>query len=128
MTRRCNRLLDILRNTNKEVIFIRKGHAYHHHAETVNYNLQLENDIVDAENLSSVIKEKYPNLCYKIIAVLVCDTCFDKNTKIEMVDGTYKSISNIKVGDILANDSRVTSILKLDAADEIMYNLKLQKN
>jgi len=49
--------------------------------------------------------------------------CFDKNTKIEMVDGTYKSISNIKVGDILANDSRVTSILKLDAAHEIMYNL-----
>lgn len=80
MTRRCNRLLDILKNTNEEVIFIRKGHAYHHHTETANYNLQLENDIVDAENLSGVLKEKYPNLCYKIIAVLVCDTCFDKNT------------------------------------------------
>lgn len=49
--------------------------------------------------------------------------CFDKHTKIEMVDGTYKSISKIKVGDILIDKSRVTSVLKLDVNDEIMYNL-----
>lgn len=80
MTRRCKRLLDLLEKTKEEVIFIRKGHAFHHHEECKQNDLCLENDIKDFENLSIILKEKYPNLKYKIIVVLVCDTCFCKNT------------------------------------------------
>lgn len=79
MSRRCNRLLDLLNNSNEELIFIRKGHAFHHHSEGTKLGLKIENDITDAENLSIVLKEKYPNLRYKIIVALVCDTCFDKD-------------------------------------------------
>jgi len=80
MTRRCKRLLDLLGNSTEQLVFIRKGHAFHHHIEISKLSLQLENDITDAENLSIILKEKYPNLRYKIILALVCDTCFDKNT------------------------------------------------
>jgi hypothetical protein len=80
MTRRCNRLLDLLGSASDELIFIRKGHAFHHHTETSKLCLKLENDITDAEDLSIVLKEKYPTLRYKIIVALVCDTCFDKTT------------------------------------------------
>jgi hypothetical protein len=90
MIRRCNRLLDILTNTSEEVIFIRKGHAFRHHNETIIHNLQLVNDIADAENLSSILKEKYPNLCYKIIIALICDTCFEKNTNFVSNDVNVK--------------------------------------
>lgn len=89
MGRRCNRLLELLRTTT-ELVFIRKGHAFHHHAETCNLGLKLENDITDAENLSNVLKEKYPNLKYKIIVTLVCDTCFDKNVNYVSNDANVK--------------------------------------
>lgn len=79
IVRRCNRFTELLKTTNDELVFIRKGHAFHHHAETHNLGLKIENDITDAENLSNVLKEKYPKLQYKIIVALVCDTCFDKN-------------------------------------------------
>lgn len=80
MKRRCKRLLDLLEKTKEEeVIFFRKGHAFHHHEECKKNELFLENDVKDSENLSIILKEKYPNLKYKIIVVLVCDTCFDKS-------------------------------------------------
>lgn len=90
MLRRCNRLSELLINTETELVFIRKGHAFHHHSETCNLGLKLENDIKDAENLSNVLKEKYPNLKYKIIVVLVCDTCFDKNINYVSDDARVK--------------------------------------
>ena len=51
-------------------------------------------------------------------------TCFDKNTKIFMENNTYKLISEIKQGEKLYGNVFVTAILKLDARNEIMYNLK----
>jgi len=50
--------------------------------------------------------------------------CFDENTKIELNDGTYEKIKNIKPGTILKNNNRVTSIFKLSSADVDMYNYK----
>lgn len=79
MTRRCNRLLNLFNSASDELIFIRKGHAFHHHSEATKLCLKIENDITDAENLSIVLKEKYPKLRYKIIVALVCDTCFNKD-------------------------------------------------
>lgn len=86
MTRRCNRLLNLFNSASDELIFIRKGHAFHHHSEATKLCLKIENDITDAENLSIVLKEKYPNLRYKIIVALVCDTCFDKDVNYSSKD------------------------------------------
>ena len=50
-------------------------------------------------------------------------SCFDKNTNIKMNDGSFKPISEIEVGEKLANDILVTAKMKLDATGSIMYNL-----
>jgi hypothetical protein len=94
MTRRINRLLDLLNNTEDEVIFIRKGHAFHHHDESNRHKVNLANDIDDAEELNKILKNKYPKLKYKIIVALVCDTCFDKN-KVYSSDNDNIYIFNI---------------------------------
>ena len=73
--RRINRFKNILENSKEEIIFIRKGHAYHHHQESNN----IKNDIEDATNLDNILQEKYKNLSYKIIVIIVCGTCFDIN-------------------------------------------------
>lgn len=49
--------------------------------------------------------------------------CFDKNTKIQMLDRSYKTIENIQCGDILMNNIKVTAKMKLNAKDNSMYEL-----
>jgi hypothetical protein len=49
--------------------------------------------------------------------------CFDKNTFIKMNDGTFKCIIEIKVGDLLQNNNRVTSKIKVTSDGTIMYKL-----
>ena len=49
--------------------------------------------------------------------------CFDKDTALELKDGTIKNIQDIQVGDELLHDGPVTAILKLDASKSFMYNL-----
>ena len=49
--------------------------------------------------------------------------CFDKDTQIEMSDGTIKKISEIRIGDLLKDNNKVTATLKLDASRAKMYNL-----
>lgn len=50
-------------------------------------------------------------------------SCLDKNTLIQMNDLTYKKIIDIKLGDILLNNNKVTSIIKVNAKGSTMYNL-----
>jgi hypothetical protein len=50
-------------------------------------------------------------------------SCFDKNTKIQMLDGSYKTIENIQCSDILYNNIKVTSKMRLNAKDNPMYEL-----
>jgi hypothetical protein len=50
-------------------------------------------------------------------------SCFDKNTNIQMNDGSFKFISEIEVGERLENNILVTAKMKLDAKGSIMYNL-----
>tara|TARA_B100000989_G_C19520174_1_gene463766 strand:+ start:1050 stop:1289 length:240 start_codon:yes stop_codon:yes gene_type:complete len=73
-------------------------------------SLFLQNDIKDSENLSIILKQKYPNLKYKIIVVLVCDTCFCKNTNYISDDVNLKiyniatpTFDNDKFEDIFKN-------------------------
>lgn len=92
--RRCNRLLDILRKGEEEIIFLRNGHCCHHHFEQDGKYNKIVSDIEDAENFDNVISEKYPKLKYKIIIVLSCDKCFEPNVE-------YKSIKkNIDIYNI----------------------------
>jgi hypothetical protein len=50
-------------------------------------------------------------------------SCFDKNTQLKLVDGTYKAIVDIEVGEELYENGKVTSKMKLDASRMTMYNL-----
>lgn len=49
--------------------------------------------------------------------------CFHKDTKIRMRDGTYKNISEIKSGDLLKDDNKVTASFKVKRNHD-MYNYK----
>jgi hypothetical protein len=49
--------------------------------------------------------------------------CFDQNTPILMLDGTYKTISNIQLGDILANNNKVTATIKVTTKGSQVYDL-----
>ena len=64
--RRIQRLQNLLENGNEEIIFIRKGHACHHHEEEY---YTIKNDINDAVKLDIILSNKYKNLNYKIILV-----------------------------------------------------------
>jgi hypothetical protein len=50
-------------------------------------------------------------------------SCFDKNTSLKMMDGSYKTIGNVEVGDELYYDGKITAKMKLDASNMTMYNL-----
>ena len=56
---------------------------------------------------------------YKIPSV----KCFDKNTGVPMNDGSTKIISEIKVGDLLANNNAVTGIIKVETLGSDVYYL-----
>jgi len=49
--------------------------------------------------------------------------CFDENTPIALHNGKFAKIKNVKVGDLLANGSRITAKLKLLRDSEIMYDV-----
>ena len=49
--------------------------------------------------------------------------CFDKDTFVEMSDGTHKKIIDIHLGDKLEGDNEVTACFKLTTKGSVMYNL-----
>ena len=49
--------------------------------------------------------------------------CFDKNTMIEMNNGSFKSIEKICIGEKLKNNNRVTAKFKIDTYGSVMYSL-----
>ena len=78
MQRRIERLQSLLQ-TSTTLTFIRKGHAPHHHPEVLKHNLTIKNEIDDANELATFLKNNYLHLSFKIILVLVCDNCYDPN-------------------------------------------------
>jgi hypothetical protein len=50
-------------------------------------------------------------------------SCFDRKTKIYLIDGTFKFIEELKVGDELYNKSIVTSKIKVKTTKEDMFKL-----
>jgi hypothetical protein len=49
--------------------------------------------------------------------------CFDEDTLLTLNDGTHKKISEIQIDDILINNNKVTTIIKVNANGSEMYNL-----
>jgi hypothetical protein len=49
--------------------------------------------------------------------------CFDKSTLIQMNDGSSQPISEIKEGDILANNNEVTGVIMVETKGSTMYYL-----
>lgn len=49
--------------------------------------------------------------------------CFDPNTLFEMHDGSFKEIWKLRLGDMLANNNRVTARIKVESTGVNMYNL-----
>jgi len=91
--RRILRLKTILETSKEKVIFFRKGHAVHNHAECEN----IMNDITDLERLDTIIKVKYPDLNYSIYVSLACGKCFDPDTIFQ------SSSPNIRIFNISSN-------------------------
>jgi antitoxin component YwqK of YwqJK toxin-antitoxin module len=108
--RRCNRLLTILKEceTNGEYIcFIRKGHLKMHHSEHNGKYNEIKSDIEDAESLNSVLCNKYPQLKYKIIIILGCPNCFNKEI---IYKSKFKNIeihNNFCISDNWNDDNRI---------------------
>jgi len=81
--RRCARLTNIFQEcekTGEYILFIRKGHMCYHHEEQNGKYSNIKDDYEDAKSLDSVLLRKYPLLKYKIIVILGCTKCFNKNT------------------------------------------------
>ena len=83
MQRRIERFLHLLNTSTEEIIFLRKGHRKTHHDESTELNVNLKNDLKDAEELDQHLKETYPQLKFKIVLALVCGKCFDCKQKYE---------------------------------------------
>jgi len=49
--------------------------------------------------------------------------CFDKNTLLKMNDGSFKTIYEIEIGDLLINNNEVTGKIKVMTEGSQMYNL-----
>jgi hypothetical protein len=88
-SRRCERLLDILKENNcddgsggsgEQILFIRKGHLCYHHEEQNGKYANITDDYEDAKRLNGVLRSKYPHLKYKIILLQGCTKCFKKDT------------------------------------------------
>jgi len=108
--RRCSRLLTILKECEtkgEEVYFIRKGHLRMHHSEHNGKYEDIKSDIDDAECLNRVLCDKYPQLKFKIILILGCGACFNK----EII---YKGDSdNIDIHNCFCNSDKYDDRIKL---------------
>lgn len=81
--RRCKRLINIFEECEKTaetIIFIRKGHMCYHHDEQNGKYSNITDDYEDAKSLDKILLNKYPLLKYKIIVILGCTKCFNKDT------------------------------------------------
>ena len=109
--RRCKRLINIFKECEKTgdfVLFIRKGHMCYHHEEQDGKYTNITDDYNDAKSLDSVLLSKYPLLKYKIIVILGCTKCFNKDT-IGITDNNANN--NIEVYNNVCNKDEDRNVL-----------------
>lgn len=109
--RRINKFKEILNNTTDDIIFFKKGHAYHNHAE-----YKFKDDIEDVIELNNYLKENYKNLKYKIILVLLCNKCY-----------CNFNINNIKDDNIIIYKHLITDIRDIELHNKIITGMEFEK-
>lgn len=72
--RRILRFNTLLEDSKEEIIFLRRSHLIGRHQQ-YEYT-DTSNDVEDAIKLNNILKEKYQNLKFKIILILLCDKFF----------------------------------------------------
>lgn len=106
--RRIDRLLNIMRESKDEIVFIRRGHMHQHHNEVLYGPLpKLESSIgekEDMEKLVEVLTKKYPDLKFKIHLFIDCNCRKYKDSESEHL--------SVKVVKQVRNDTLFTEELK----------------
>ena len=111
--RRIQRFKSLIESNNEKLIFVRKSHGEHHHREHNN----IVDDIDDAINLDTLLKNKYPLLEYEINVILICDICFTNNKK------DYNISENIKIHNIARPYPSNINVTNPDYFDHLCKNI-----
>ena len=72
----------------------------------------------------SYVGQGFADFAMSLIMSVDPAACFDKDTRLTMMDGSVKTISTLDVGDCLLYDGRVTSVMKISSNGSKMYNYK----
>lgn len=78
LQRRIDRLIEFMKKSEHELIFLRRSHDQKHHREMVHCGLESPNEIDDVQDvklLRDIFIAKYPNLKFKICLFLQCPFC-----------------------------------------------------
>lgn len=76
--RRVDRLLDLLRSSDKEIVFLRRSHDQKHHSEMQRCGISAPfeiDEVQDMMTLRDVLISKYPKLKFRINLFLQCPFC-----------------------------------------------------
>jgi len=104
--KRIARFKEILESTHDTIYFIRKGHMFHTHRE-----YYFKNDIESVVELAQVLKEKYPNLKYKIFLILCCPSCYNINEHYKIPDENIIIINNSKNVNVQLQDDNLCNCI-----------------
>lgn len=74
--------------------------------------------------VASYVMQGFADFGMSLIMSLNPVACFDKDTLLMMKNGDTQSINNLKIGDVLLYDGRITSIMKLSSQGVDMYTYK----
>ena len=98
--RRVNRLLELLRSQEKEIVFIRRGHFRHYHSIIPHLGFtpyeQVINDKEEMELLVKVLRKKYPQLKFKIYLFYNCRCKVFKDCDTEYLKTKHLPVSGSK--------------------------------
>lgn len=104
--KRIARFKEVLESTRDTIYFIRKGHMFHTHRE-----YYFKNDIESVVELAQVLKEKYPNLKYKIFLILCCPSCYNINEHYKIPDENIIIINNSKNVNVQLQDDNLCNCI-----------------
>ena len=74
--------------------------------------------------VTSYVMQGFADFGMSLLMSLNPAACFDKDTLLIMNNGDTQSIKNLKVGDVLLYDGRITSIMKISSQCVNMYTYK----
>lgn len=116
--RRIERFFNILKTEKNKVIFIKKGHALHHHNE---YNIPDEYE--EIKELDDYLQNNYKELDYKIVLILLCKTCNCSYTN----DINRKNIDVYTYSDIPITDNQYQNIIITKSYYRDIFDVIIQK-